>query len=62
MSTILSSFEKSIVLTLLGLMMTVVQISTIDLAVIPSQQLMKPPLFLLNIEKILEVFGFSLMV
>lgn len=55
-------FEKVIVLTLLGLMMLAVLVSTVELAVILIQELMKPPLFLLNINEMLEVFGFFLMV
>ncbi|MDD3295305.1 MAG: phosphate-starvation-inducible E-like protein, partial [Geobacteraceae bacterium] len=53
-------FEKVIVLTLLGLMMLAVLVSTVELAVILIQELMKPPLFLLNINEMLEVFGFFL--
>ncbi len=55
-------FQKVIVLTLLGLMMLAVLVSTVELAVILIQELMKPPLFLLNIDEMLEVFGFFLMV
>jgi uncharacterized membrane protein (DUF373 family) len=58
----LKIFERVIVLTLLGLMMVTVLVSTVELAVILFQELMKPPLFLLNIEEMLEVFGFFLMV
>jgi len=43
-------------------MMLAVLVSAIDLVVILFQQLMKPTLFLLNIEKILKVFGFFQMV
>ena|GEM_PF-201192 len=62
MEKILKIFEKVIVLALLGLMMIAVLISTVELAVILFQELIKPPLFLLNIEEMLEVFGFFLMV
>jgi uncharacterized membrane protein (DUF373 family) len=55
-------FEKVIVLTLLALMMVAVLVSTVELAVILFQELMRPPIFLLNIEEMLEVFGFFLMV
>jgi len=59
---IIKAFEKVIVLGLLGMMMLAVLISTIELAVILFQELMKPPVFLLNIDEMLEVFGFFLMV
>jgi uncharacterized membrane protein (DUF373 family) len=62
MNMVLKTFEKIIVLTLLGLMMVAVLVSTVELGVILYQELMKPPLFLLNIEEMLEVFGFFLMV
>jgi len=62
MEKILKIFEKVIVLALLGLMMIAVLISTVELAVILFQELIKPPLLLLNIEEMLEVFGFFLMV
>ena len=62
MEKIFKAFEKVIVLTLLGLMMLAVLVSTVELAIILLQELIKPPVFLLNIEEMLEVFGFFLMV
>lgn len=62
MERALKKFEKTIVLALLGLMMVAVFASTIELAIILGQQLLKPPVFLLNLEEMLEVFGFFLMV
>ena len=62
MDKITKIFEKVIVLTLLGLMMLAVLVSTVELAVILFQELMKPPMFLLHINEMLEVFGFFLMV
>jgi uncharacterized membrane protein (DUF373 family) len=55
-------FEKVIVVVLIGLMMLAVLVSTVELAVILFQQLIKPPVFLLSIKEMLEVFGFFLMV
>lgn len=62
LNKLLKSFEKVIVGTLLGLVMIAVLVSTVELAVILFQELMKPPTFLLNIEEMLKVFGFFLMV
>ena len=62
MKTVLKKFEKVIVFSLLMLMMLSVLISTIELAIILYQQLMAPPVLLLNIDEMLEVFGFFLMV
>ena len=62
MKNILYYFEKFIVVMLLGLMMVAVLVSTIELAFILVRELKKPPLYLLNIEEMLVVFGFFLMV
>ena len=62
MQAVLKRFQRIIVMTLLGLMMLAILASTVELAVILFQELMKPPLFLLNIDEMLEVFGFFLMV
>jgi hypothetical protein len=62
LNKLLKSFEKVIVGTLLRLVMIAVLVSTIELAVILFQELMKPPTFLLNNEEMPEVFGFFLMV
>ena len=62
MERVLKRFEKIIVTGLLGLMMLAVLASTVELAIILCQQLWKPPVLLLNLEEMLEVFGFFLMV
>lgn len=58
----LKRFERFIIIALLAMMIFVVFLSTIELAVILMQEMLKPPLLLLNIEEMLEVFGFFLMV
>ncbi|MEM7391104.1 MAG: phosphate-starvation-inducible PsiE family protein [Verrucomicrobiota bacterium] len=55
-------FEHVIVLSLLGMMMVAVLVSTIELGVVLAKELLKPPFLLLNIDEMLEVFGFFLMV
>jgi len=62
MGIVIKIFEKIIIWTLLCLMMAAVLVSTVELGFILYQQLLKPPIFLLNIEEMLEVFGFFLMV
>ena len=62
MKKILRYFEKIIVVMLLGLMMVAVLVSTIELAFILLRELKKPPTYLLDIEEMLTVFGFFLMV
>ncbi len=62
MGGFLKKFERIIILGLLGMMMLAIFVSTIELGVILVQQMLKPPLLLLNIAEMLEVFGFFLMV
>ena len=62
MEKILSRFERVVVFGLLGMMILAVLVSTIELAVILVQELLKPPVLLLNAAEMLEVFGFFLMV
>jgi len=62
MEKIFKIFEKVIVMVLIGLMMVAVFVSTVELAFILFEQLMNPPVFLLSITEMLEVFGFFLMV
>jgi uncharacterized membrane protein (DUF373 family) len=62
MQKIIKAFEKVIVLGLLSMMMLAVFVSSVELAIVLFQELMKPPMFLLNIDEMLEVFGFFLMV
>jgi len=58
----LKRFERLIILALLTMMIFVIFLSTIELAIILVQEMLKPPLLLLNIEEMLYVFGFFLMV
>jgi len=62
MKKILKIYEKVIIITLIGLMMIAVLVSTVELAVTLYNELMKPPLLLLDIKEMLQVFGFFLMV
>jgi uncharacterized membrane protein (DUF373 family) len=55
-------FERYIVLALLMMMMLALLASTIELAIILVEQLLAPPMLLLDIKKMLTVFGFFLMV
>jgi uncharacterized membrane protein (DUF373 family) len=62
MEKTIKNFERVIVASLLGMMMLAVLVSTIELAVILVQELLKPPTMLLDVAEMLEVFGFFLMV
>lgn len=59
----LRAFERYIVMGLIGMMMVVVFLATVEMAVILVEQMLSPPRFiLLGINELLTVFGFFLMV
>jgi uncharacterized membrane protein (DUF373 family) len=62
MGGIIIKFERYIVLALLLMMMIALLASTIELAIILVEQLLAPPMLLLDIKEMLTVFGFLLMV
>lgn len=62
MTGFLRRFEYFIILALLAMMIFVVFLSTIELAVILVQEMHRPPFLLLNIEEMLTVFGFFMMI
>ncbi len=62
MVVFLKRFERLIIMALLVMMIFVVLLSTIELAVVLVQEMLKPPFLLLNIAKMLYVFGFFMMV
>ena len=62
MEKILKAFEKLIIVTLLVLMMIAVLFATIELAIIIFEQIVNPPFLLLDIEELLTIFGFFMMV
>ena len=62
MEKFFKKFERFIVLGLLGLMVLVVFLGTIELVVVLVQEMLKPPKFLLDIENMLTVFGFFLII
>ena len=63
MEKFLSRFEHFIVIVLLGMMVVVVSLATIELGVIIYQQMVSPPLYmLLNFGDLLKIFGFFFMI
>ncbi len=62
MEKFLKKFERIIMFSLLGMMMLVVFLSTIELAITLVEQLLQPPKFFLDINKLLKIFGFFLMI
>lgn len=62
MLPVIKSFEKKIVLVLVALMGVVLLLSTFELAWIIFQDIMSPPLFLLEIDELLDIFGLFMLV
>ena len=63
MEKFLNRFEQYIVISLLGMMIIVVFLATLELAIIIVEQMIEPPrIILLNIKEVLEIFGFFLMI
>ena len=62
MKGIINKFEYLIVVALLLMMMLALLASTVELAFILVQQLLEPPMLLLDVKEMLTVFAFFLMV
>jgi uncharacterized membrane protein (DUF373 family) len=58
----LKKFERLIIHTLIVMMMVIIFLTTIELAWIIIQDILSPPILLLRIDELLEVFGFFLLV
>ena len=58
----LKTFEKIVVLALIAMMVLVISLAVIELAWIIIQDLIKPPLLLLEINDLLDIFGFFLLI
>ena len=62
MLDLLKKFEKLITVTLVVLMAVVVLMATIELGWIIIKDIITPPVFLLEIQELLEIFGLFLLV
>lgn len=63
MEKFLSRFEHFIVIALLGMMVVVISLATIELGVIIYKQMASPPLYmLLDFSDLLKIFGFFFMI
>lgn len=59
---LLKKFERLIIQMLIVMMMVIILLTTIDLVWIIIKDILSPPILLLRIEELLEVFGFFLLV
>ena len=62
MFTILKKFEKVMIQALMVMMAIVLGLSTLDLGWLIIKDIIEPPLFLLSINQLLEIFGFFMLV
>jgi len=62
MEKFIKKFERYIIFGLLGMMVLVVFLGTLELAVVLVKEMLKSPKILLNIEEMLTIFGFFLMI
>lgn len=58
----LKKFEQIIIGAMIVLMVIVITVSTIDLGIIIIKEILSPPVFLLQVDELLNVFGFFLLV
>lgn len=58
----LKGFEKTIVASLVVMMVIVLLLTTIDLGVIIIKNIISPPIFLLDINELLDIFGLFMLV
>ncbi len=58
----LKKFEQLVIFSLIGLLSIVVFLSTIELAWILLRNVLSPPVFLLDIAELLDLFGFFLLI
>lgn len=62
MQAFLKKFERIIVLSLITMMVIVVALATVELGWIIFRDIFTPPIILLEISELLEIFGFFLLV
>ena len=62
MEKALRIYEKIVIITLIVLMMSVVLFSTIDLGWLIIKDLISSPMLLLDVDELLDIFGFFLLV
>lgn len=60
--TVLAKIQKLIVFVLAGMLVIVVVLSTAHLGVLIGEEIWKPPRFLIQVQSLLEIFGYFLLV
>jgi len=62
MNRFLRLFEKYVVMGLLLMMVAVVGLSTVELGIMLVEEFLNPPAYLLNIDQLLKIFSFFLLI
>ena len=62
MMPVIKKFQKIVILVLVVLMAVVLLLSTVELAWVIIKDIITPPLFLLEINELLEIFGLFMLV
>jgi len=62
MGGFLKTFEHAVIVSLIGLMIVVILISTVELAYLIVKDIISPPFFWLEIDELLDIFGFFLLI
>jgi uncharacterized membrane protein (DUF373 family) len=62
MQTFLKKFERVIVVSLITMMVVVVVLATIELGWLIIRDIITPPIIILDLDELLEIFGFFLLV
>ena len=60
--TVLTKVQKLTVVTLAGMLMVVMVLSTVHLGVLIAHEISAPPRFLIPVQGLLEIFGYFLLV
>jgi len=62
LSRAIKKFEHAIVVSLIAMMMVVVALSTLELAWTIAQDIFTPPVILLEVDELLDIFSFFLLI
>jgi uncharacterized membrane protein (DUF373 family) len=58
----LKQFERAVIYALIAMMVLVVTLATVELGWIIVRDVLKPPILILEIDELLEIFGFFLLI
>lgn len=58
----IKKFEKMVILALVAMMALVLFLSTLDVAWIIIKDIITPPVFLLDIDELIDIFGFFMLI